>query len=103
MTETYVVDASGVPTIAKDPSAKLDYTFDWTEWLDAITDSLSTHVVTVDTGITLETSSIVGKKVVIWVSGGTVGKTYKVGCKITTANVPARIDERTILIKVKNR
>ena len=45
-TETYVVTGTGADaknTIVKDPNAVLDYTFDWSEWLDAITDTLASQ------------------------------------------------------------
>jgi hypothetical protein len=32
---TYRVDASGFPYWNKDPEARLDYSFDWSEWLPA--------------------------------------------------------------------
>lgn len=102
MTDTYVIDSvSGKATILKDPQAVLDYIFDWTAWLDDISDALSTHVVTVPTGISLDSSSIVGKTVVAWLSGGVAGTTYKIQCKITTTG--ARTDERSIYVKVKDR
>lgn len=102
MTDTYVIDAAtGKATIVKDPQAVLDYTFNWTAWLDDITDALASHLVTADAGITVDSSSIVGKTVVAWISGGTVGTTYRVACKVTTSG--GRTDERSIFIKVKER
>lgn len=102
MTDTYVVDATtGKATILKDPQAVLDYIFDWAAWLTDISDTLATHVVTPDAGITLDSSSIVGSTVVAWLSGGTAGTTYRVACKITTTG--GRTDERSIFIKVKER
>ena len=102
MTDTYVVDAkSGKATILKDPNAVLDYTFDWTEWLDDLTDTIASRVVTPGTGLTLDSDAIAGKKVIAWVSGGTAGTTYTLACRITTAG--GRTDERTIYIKVKER
>ena len=102
MTDTYVVNSAGEkPTIKKDPEAVLDYTFDWTEWLDDVVDTISTRVASADAGIVVDSSAIVGKKVTIWLSGGTAGTTYRVECKITT--VGGRTDERSIWIKVVER
>lgn len=84
----------------KDPSAVLDYEINWSKWL-ASGDTLSSHTVTPDAGITVDSSVLAPDKVTIWVSGGTVGKTYKVACLVTTAN--GRTDERTITISVKDR
>ena len=84
----------------KDPSAVLDYVFDWTEWL-ATGETIISHTITVDTGIVKDTSAEAAGKVTVWLSGGTAGINYKVACLITTS--AGRTDERTIWIKVTNR
>ncbi len=84
----------------KDPSAVLDYVFDWTEWL-ATGETITDHTITADTGITVDSSTESGGKVTVWLSGGTAGINYKVACKITTS--AGRTDERTIWIKVVER
>ena len=84
----------------KDPSAVLDYVFDWTEWL-ATGETITDHTITADTGITVDSSTESDGKVTVWLSGGTAGQNYKVACKITTS--AGRTDERTIWIKVVER
>jgi hypothetical protein len=84
----------------KDPSAVLDYVFDWTEWL-ATGETITDHTITADTGITVDSSTEDTGKVTVWLSGGTAGINYKVACKITTS--AGRTDERTIWIKVVER
>ena len=92
----------------KDPSAVLDYVFDWTKWLatgetiavDSETDE-KLITITADTGITVDSSAESDGKVTVWLSGGTAGINYKVACKITTS--AGRTDERTIWIKVTDR
>ena len=84
----------------KDPSAVLDYVFDWTEWL-ATGETITDHTITADTGITVDSSTELDGKVTVWLSGGTAGVNYKVACLITTS--AGRTDERTIWIKVTNR
>ena len=84
----------------KDPSAVLDYVFDWTEWL-ATGETITNHTITVDTGLTKDSSTESGGKVTVWLSGGTAGKNYKVACKITTS--AGRTDERTLWIRVVDR
>lgn len=101
MTDTYDVTNPDKPTIVKDPDAVLDYTFDWTAWLDDVADSIATRQVIVPTGITLNSSAIAGKKVIAWIAGGTAGQKYQVTCRITTAG--GRTDDRSIFIKVKQR
>jgi hypothetical protein len=84
----------------KDPSAVLDYVFDWTEWL-ATGETITDHTITADTGITVDSSTEDDGKVTVWLSGGTAGINYKVACLITTS--AGRTDERTIWIKVVER
>ena len=84
----------------KDPSAVLDYVFDWTEWL-ATGETITDHTITPDTGITVDSSTEDTGKVTVWLSGGTAGINYKVACLITTS--AGRTDERTIWIKVEER
>ncbi len=84
----------------KDPSAVLDYAFDWTEWL-ASGETIATHTITADTGITVDSSTEDDGKVTVWLSGGTAGINYKVACLITTT--AGRTDERTLWIRVVDR
>jgi len=85
----------------KDPSAVLDWMFDWSEeWL-ATGETITDHTITADTGITVDSSTEDAGKVTVWLSGGTAGENYKVACLIETS--AGRKDERTIWIKVTNR
>jgi len=84
----------------KDPSAVLDWAFDWTEWL-AIGETITDHTITADTGITVDSWTEDDGKVTVWLSGGTVGEWYKIACLITTS--AGRTDERTIYIQVQER
>ena len=84
----------------KDPSAILDWAFDWTDWL-ATGETITDHTITADTGITVDSWTEDDGKVTVWLSGGTAGINYKVACKITTS--AGRTDERTIWIKVTDR
>jgi hypothetical protein len=95
----------------KDPAAKLDYLFDWapktndvglSDWLEE-GETISTYEVTVPTGLTLVSHAKIKNNtaIVAWVSGGTLGNTYDLTCKITTTP-NGRIDLRTIHIKIAN-
>jgi len=85
----------------KDPSAILDYAYDWSDWL-ATNETISTRAVTVPTGITESSTDTESSGVVtVWLSGGTAGNEYDIACKITTN--ASRTDERTITIRVKDR
>jgi len=95
----------------KDPDAVLDYVFDWkalvngsalSDWLGT-SETISTQTITVPTGLTLDSSSITDSSTTVtaWLSGGTVGTSYTVSCKITTNQ--GRTDERSITISVSER
>lgn len=84
----------------KDPSAVLDFAFDWTGWL-AAGETIVGHTITADTGITVDSSTESDGKVTVWLSGGTAGINYKVACLITTT--AGRTDERTLWIRVVDR
>ena len=84
----------------KDPSAVLDYAFDWTGWL-AAGETITDHTITADTGITVDSSTESDGKVTVWLSGGTAGINYKVACLVETS--AGRTDERTLWIRVSNR
>lgn len=91
----------------KDPSALLDYVFDWSAWLGA-GETIASVVVTVGTGLTLDLTSphtsgytSTTTAVTVWISGGTAGNDYTVACKVTTT--AGRVDERSIIVQVKDR
>lgn len=96
------VKRSRGPTIIKDKDAKLDYTVDWTAWLDLVADTIDTVEITADAGIVVESIVPSAKKVTIWLSGGIVGVFYSIAVRITTTNTPiVRIDERTFFVEIK--
>jgi len=84
----------------KDPSAVLDYAFDWTGWL-AAGETITDHTITAEKGITVDSSTESDGKVTVWLSGGTAGINYKVACLVETS--AGRTDERTLWIRVVDR
>jgi hypothetical protein len=85
----------------KDPDAVLDFAFDWaTNWL-ATGETISSHTITVETGLTKDSDSESSGVVTVWLSGGEAEEEYDVACKIVTS--AGRTDERTMTIRVKNR
>ena len=84
----------------KDPSAVLDYVFDWTGWL-ATGETITDHTITADPGIVVDSSTENAGIVTVWLSGGTAGENYKVACLIVTS--AGRTDERTINIQIQER
>jgi hypothetical protein len=91
----------------KDDDATLDYAIDWSEWLgpSAVgtgSDSISLSTWEAEEGITIATDpapSLSGQRTTVWLSGGTVGKSYDVTNHIVT--VAGREDDRTIRIYVR--
>lgn len=85
----------------KDPSAVLDYTVDWSQWLDT-GDTITTSTwVIAPTGLTQQSAASTPTAATVWLSGGTLGITYTVTNRITTAQ--GRDDARTLLIQVLDR
>ena len=86
----------------KDPNAVLDYTIDWTNWLDTF-ETITTSSWTTDAGLTIVSSSKTTNKSTVYLSGGTGGENYLVSNTIVTSSTPTRTDRRTIKIAVKTR
>jgi hypothetical protein len=88
-----------VKQFTKDPSATLDYTIDWSNWLG--TDTISTSTWTVPNGLTKESDSNTTTTATVWLSGGTVGEIYTVTNHIVTTS--GREDDRSIRIAMAQR
>jgi hypothetical protein len=86
--------------VCKDPSDVVDYILDFTQLLQA--DTISTATVTA-TEVTVDSSSVSGNKVTIFVSGGNDGRTGVVTTKIVTTNSTPRTFERSFRIKVEDK
>ena len=86
-------------TFIKDPDAVLDYTINWEEWLDG--DTISSSSWAVPTGLTEDSESNGDSTATIWLSSGTVGKTYEIVNSITTA--AARQEDKTLVIICKEK
>ena len=84
----------------KDPDAVLDYSVDWGTWLQT-GDKIDSATWTVPTGIVLDSQEESTTRAVAWVSGGTAGVNYTLGCLIETTS--DRTDKRSITIKVRER
>lgn len=86
----------------KDPSARLEYSWDWTLWLADVSDTISSATVTVPDGLTAVGSPVVDDGFVTQrVSGGTVDGAYRMVCQITTTG--GLIDERSIHLTITER
>jgi hypothetical protein len=86
----------------KDPSALLDYTWDWSAWLAEVADTIGSATVTVPAGLTAVGEPVVGDATVTQrVSGGALNSAYRMVCQITT--VGGLIDERSIYLTISDR
>ncbi len=87
-----------------DPDEKLDYSADFSSWLDAGVVIDGTPVWTISpTGPTLSDQSDTSTVSTIFVSLCTVGVVYKLSCKATTDKVTAQITERSIELRCEQR
>lgn len=90
-----------------DPDARLDYYWNWTEWLkegETIVDFNISFTPPQDAdGLTEDDSDIYvgGKQVVAWLTGGEVNTAVGVTCHIKTSE--DREDDRTLDIWVEER
>lgn len=84
----------------KDPDATLDYQWDWTAWV-ADNETIDTVTWIVPTGITQGDTTKTDTTATIWLSGGTLGESYDITCRITTNQ--GRTDDRTETITIIER
>jgi len=84
-----------------DPAAVLDYAVDWTAGLGSDTITASSWVVGAGITQTTPAPSFTTTKATIWLTGGTVGSTYRITNHITTAG--GRQDERSFTVQVIDR
>ena len=90
-------------TFIKDPDSQLDYDVDFTAWLAPIVDTITSVAWIVPAGLTnvaVSNTTLVAK---IYLGGGTLGQTYKVTCRITTAAAQPRIKDKSFYIRIKER
>jgi hypothetical protein len=85
----------------KDPDAVLDWSFDWTAWLNTPAESISTSTFSATPGIVLGTTSNTPTGATVWLSGGSDGRPYTVTNQIVTSQ--GRTDNRSVTIRVQNR
>lgn len=70
-------------TYRKDPDDRLDYSVDWSEWLEG--DTIASSTWHVDSGLTVVSDAFSTTVTTVLVSGGTANTEYKLVNRITTA------------------
>lgn len=83
----------------KDPDEHLDYLIDWSGDLGSDADTITASTWIVPTGITKTTDSFAATATKIWLSGGSVGNTYTLTNRVTTAL--GRIMERSVQLSIR--
>lgn len=92
-------------TYLQDPNAVLDYQWDWQHWLSH-PDQVASYEMIASPGLTIVSHSRDHAVVTAFLSidaGVPTGATLTATCRVTTANVPARVDDRSIEIVVGPR
>jgi hypothetical protein len=89
-------------TCIKDPSARLDYTWDWSDWLAQVGDTISDATVSVPEGLVAVGSRVVdGAFVTQRIEGGAVDSVYRTVCQVTT--VGGLIDQKSIYLSIQEQ
>ena len=87
-----------------DPDEKLDFSFDWSDWLDSSVFITGTPVWTIfPTGPTVGDLSNSTTVTTAFLSNCTLGVVYLLSCTITTDNAVAQTPERTKAIRCEQR
>jgi len=84
----------------KDPNSKVDYLWDWSDWLKT-GDTIQTSVWTVPAGLVKESEAATTTTTTVWLSGGTLGETYLVTNRITT--VQGRIEDHSMQFIIRDK
>lgn len=100
----------GIASYDKDPNAALDYGLSWSRWLgdDTLVDSEWSIAVAPagdsesETPLAIDSQSFDDTNTLVWLSGGVVGR-YVLTNHITSSSTPPRIDDRSIVVWVKER
>lgn len=76
----------------------LDWSIDWTQWLEA--DAIASSLWTAEAGINIDDPLVVDGVAIVWVSGGQPGRAYKLTNQITTES--GRVSERSIQVTISD-
>jgi hypothetical protein len=100
---TFKEDSRGRQYIKKDPAADLDYSWDWSRWLNGA--DIALFRVTAK-GCTIEQFSMTGDVVTAQVSGGRIGVEAWIRCEIVTYSTPTapqKAESRTLYLQITTR
>lgn len=86
---------------SKDPDEVLDYEIDWTTRLAGDTILTSTWTISPDSLLVKNSDTFTGSTTTIWLQGGTLGKTYELTNRVTTAGGRTMDQTVDLLIQVR--
>jgi hypothetical protein len=93
-------------THTKQPADRLDYDFDYSQWLSANDEILSAVFSVESLGeetppapMTLSGESVTPTYAKVWAVGGAAGEVYKITCTVTTTRGRVKQDEIKIRLK----
>lgn len=84
----------------KDPNELLDFEVDWAARIGS-SDNIASVTWTIPTGLAKDDESVSGKVAIVWLSGGSEGVSYNVGCRVVTTG--GRTYDETIVLPVRSR
>jgi hypothetical protein len=83
----------------KDPNELLDYQIDWLPRL--VDDTIATSAWTIPAGLTNASETFTNQTTTVWLSGGTIGETYSILNRITTAG--GRTMDQTVNLTIASK
>ncbi len=86
-----------IPSVEKDPDAKLNYGWNWSAWLG--TETIASSVWTVTAGPVLSGATFNATSTSVLMAGGVVGEVHTLSNRITTAP-SGLIDELSITVTI---
>lgn len=92
------------PVGTKDPNSNIDISFDWTEWLADIGNVPLADVFFI-LGGGLESQGAISNATggTVFVSGGALNTDCTITCRVTTDTVPVRIEDRTVVLRIRDQ
>jgi len=90
-----------ITNLHQTPSDTLDYTIDFTSWLQLVSDTISSVTWTIPAALTASSQSNTTYTATTYLAGGTRGQSYRVDCQITTAASPARLKTASFNLKIE--
>lgn len=92
------------PVGSKDPNSAIDIPFDWSEWLaDIGNPALAKIEFLLGGGLVSDGVVPNAKGGTVVVSGGSIREAGTVTCRITTDTVPPRIEDRTVVLQMREQ